>query len=346
MTTTRPARVWAEVTGGDALGRGQQPALCWWLPEGSSVQHAYRLRTDDGYDTGRVDGAIQSFVRLPVFDRSRRSVLAQVRVWTDAGRERVERPRPARIRPARRAGLAGPVDRRRGGRTAGDRGRGPPTGSGRSSTFPRRPRPGCTSPRSACTRRSWTGRASATPNSRPATPSTARGCSTRPTTSRSLARPGRHVLAVLLADGWYRGQVGLPRSADQYGGDVALRAQLEVRTGTGWQVAAASQPGWRTAPFARHRGRPDRRPARGPPTAARRACTTCPFDDRDVARRPLPATSTSPSSGRSLPRCAGSQEIRPAAVRPVRGGDAYVVDFGQNFNGWVRLQRPRPAAPG
>ena len=68
----------------------------------------------------------------------------------------------------------------------------------------------------------------------------------------SLARPGRHVLAVLLADGWYRGQVGLLRSADQYGGDVALRAQLEVRTGTGWEVAAASQPGgrpgWRTAP--------------------------------------------------------------------------------------------------
>ena len=65
MTTTRPARAWAEVTGGDALGRGQQPALCWWLPEGSSVQHAYRLRTDDGYDTGRVEGAIQLFVRLP-----------------------------------------------------------------------------------------------------------------------------------------------------------------------------------------------------------------------------------------------------------------------------------------
>jgi hypothetical protein len=56
--TTRPARAWAEVTGGDALGRGQQPVLCWWLPEGSSVQHAYRLRTDDGYDTGRVEGTI------------------------------------------------------------------------------------------------------------------------------------------------------------------------------------------------------------------------------------------------------------------------------------------------
>lgn len=68
-----PAHVWAEVVGGDALGRGHEPAPCWWLPEGSSVQHAYRLRTDDGFDTGRVDSPIQSYVRLPVFDQSRRS---------------------------------------------------------------------------------------------------------------------------------------------------------------------------------------------------------------------------------------------------------------------------------
>src|SRR5439155_10361747 len=37
-------------------------------------------------------------------------------------------------------------------------------------------------------------------------------------------------------------------------------------------------------------------------------------------------------------------QIRPAAVRPVRGpgdgADAFVVDFGQNFSGWVRLERP------
>jgi hypothetical protein len=85
MTTSRPARVWAEVTGGDALGRGHQPALSWWLPEGSAVQHAYQVRTDDGFDTGRVESATQSFVRVPVFDRSRRFAAAQVRVWTDRG---------------------------------------------------------------------------------------------------------------------------------------------------------------------------------------------------------------------------------------------------------------------
>ena len=75
----------AEIMGGDALGRGHEPALGWWLPDGAAVQHAYRLRTDDGLDTGRVDGRDQLFVRLPVFDRPRRSTAAHVKVWTDLG---------------------------------------------------------------------------------------------------------------------------------------------------------------------------------------------------------------------------------------------------------------------
>ena len=33
---------------------------------------------------------------------------------------------------------------------------------------------------------------------------------------------------------------------------------------------------------------------------------------------------------------------RPLAVRPVRDGHAFVVDFGQNFSGWVRLTSPGP----
>src|SRR5260370_37000018 len=82
----------AEIIGEDALGRGQEPALCWWLPDGASVQHAYRVRTDDGFDTGRVDGPVQLFVRLPVFDRSRRSAAARVKVWTDLGESEWSEP--------------------------------------------------------------------------------------------------------------------------------------------------------------------------------------------------------------------------------------------------------------
>ena len=337
MTTTRPRRVWAEVTGGDALGRGQQPALCWWLPEESSVQHAYRLRTDDGYDTGRVEGAIQSFVRLPVFDRSRRSALAQVRVWTDVGESAWSEP--VRLE----SGLLAEQDwqARWIGVPEAER---PEKGSRPAYWL----RTLVDVPASAGARLYLTalglyeafldgmrvGDAELAPGY---TQYRAR-VQYQAYDVTSLARPGRHVLAVLLADGWYRGQVGLLRSADQYGGDVALRAQLEVRTGMGWQVAAASQPGWRTAcshiTAADLIGgqREDRRRLEA-------GVHDVSFDDR-TWREAVPRDVDIAIVRSVAPPVRRVQEIQPAAVRPVRGGDAYVVDFGQNFSGWVRLERP------
>jgi alpha-L-rhamnosidase len=335
MTTTRPARVWAEVTGGDALGRGQQPALCWWLPEGSSVQHAYRLRTDDGYDTGRVEGAIQSFVRLPVFDRSRRSALAQVRVWTDMGGSAWSEP--VRLESgllaeqdwqARWIGVQEAERPEKGSRPAywlrtlidvppAAEARLYLTALGLYEAFLDGTRvgdaelaPGYTQYRARVQYQAYD------------------------VDVISLARPGRHVLAVLLADGWYRGQVGLLRSADQYGGDVALRAQLEVRTGTGWQVAAASQPGWRVAPSHITAAdliggqREDRRRLEA-------GVHGVSFDDR-TWREAVPRDVDIAIVRSVAPPVRRVQEIQPTAVRPV-GGNAFVVDFGQNFSGWIRL---------
>ena len=42
-----------------------------------------------------------------------------------------------------------------------------------------------------------------------------------------LLRPGRNALAVILADGWYRGQIGITRASDQWGTNLALLAQLQ-----------------------------------------------------------------------------------------------------------------------
>jgi len=339
--TTRPARAWAEITGGDALGRGQQPALCWWLPEESSVQHAYRLRTDDGYDTGRVEGTIQSFVPLPVFDRSRRSVLAQVRVWTDLGESAWSEP--VRLE----SGLLGEQDWQ--ARWIGVQEAERPEKGSRPAYWLRTV---IDIPPSAGARLYLTalglyeafldgtrvGDAELTPGY---TQYRARvQYQAYDIDVISLARPGRHVLAVLLADGWYRGQVGLLRSADQYGGDVALRAQLEVRTGTGWEVAAASQPGgrpgWRTAPSHITAAdliagqREDRRRLEA-------GLHDVSFDDRTW--REAVSRDVDIAIVRSVaPPVRRVQEIRPAAVRPVRGGSAFVVDFGQNFSGWVRLR--------
>jgi alpha-L-rhamnosidase len=341
--------VWSEIVGGDALGRGQESALCWWLPDGAAVQHAYRLRTDDGFDTGRVDGPAQSFVRLPVFDRSRRCAAAQVKVWTDLGES--EWSEPVRFE----AGLLAAAD-----------------WSARWIGVAEDPRPAVGSRPAYWLRTTLT----TPPASQVRLYITALGLyeafldgqrvgdvELAPGYTQYRARvqyqaydvtalvpPGRHVLAVLLADGWYRGQVGLPRAADQYGRDLALRAQLEVRTdaggraapgsGPGWQVVAGSGPGWRVAPS--HITAADliggqREDHRG----LRPAVHDVSFDDRSwggaVARDVDVAIVRSVA-----PPVRRVEEIRPVAVRPVRGGHAFVVDFGQNFSGWVRLASPGP----
>jgi alpha-L-rhamnosidase len=335
----------AEVVGGDALGRGQEPALCWWLPDGASVQHAYRLRTDDGFDTGRVGGHIQSFVRVPVFDRARRSAMARVKVWTDLGES--EWSEPVRLEAgllaeadwsARWIGVAEDQRPEKGSRpaywlrTTFDV---PPltaarlyiTALGLYEAFVDGRRvgdvelaPGYTQYRARVQYQAY----DVTP----------------------LLPPGRHALAVLLADGWYRGQVGLPRAADQYGPDVALRAQLEVRTEAGWRVAAGSGPGWRVAPS--HITAADliggqREDHRG----LDRTVHDPAVDDARLDERPwclAVAHDVDVAIVRSVaPPVRRVQEIRPVAVRSARGGNAFVVDFGQNFSGWVRLARPGPA---
>src|SRR5579862_8933874 len=229
-----PANVWAEVTGGDALGRGIQPALSWWLPDGARVQHAYRIRTDDGFDTGRVAGRAQAFVRVPIFDRSRRCAAAQVKVWTDLGESEWcdpvtleagllaeadwqarwigvpedQPPRPAVERSAGAAVATGVAGSRPAYwlRTTFDvapfsQARLYVTALGLYEAFIDGRRvgdielaPGYTQYRARVQYQAYD-------------------------VTAQLA-PGRRVLAVLLADGWYRGRVGLPRATDQYGRDV------------------------------------------------------------------------------------------------------------------------------
>ncbi len=340
-----PENAWAEITGGDALGRGHQPALSWWLPAGSSVQHAYRLRTDDGFDTGRVDSRAQSFVRLPVFDRSRRSARAQVKVWTDLGES--DWSDPVRLE----AGLL--ADEDWAARWIGiDEDPRPAPGS-RPAYWLRRSFevPSASEARLYVTALGLyeafldgqrVGDAELTPGY---TQYRVR-VQYQVFDITSLVRPGRHVLAVLLADGWYRGQVGLPRAADQYGDEVALRAQLEVQTPKGWQVAAASDPGWRVAPSHITAAdliggqREDRR--RVDPAVHDPAIDDTAFDDRPW--RPAVTRDVAVAVVRSIaPPVRRVQQVRPVTVRPGRDRGAFVVDFGQNVNGWARLAQTGPA---
>jgi alpha-L-rhamnosidase len=59
-------------------------------------------------------------------------------------------------------------------------------------------------------------------------------------------RPGRNVLAVVLADGWYRGQIGISRAADQWGDRLALLTQLRIKHVDGSITTIGNGPGWRS----------------------------------------------------------------------------------------------------
>ena len=354
----RPASVWAEVTGGDALGRGNQPALCWWLPEGACVQHAYRVHTDDGFDSGRVASPVQSFVRVPVFDRSRRCAAAQVKVWTDLGESEWSDPVALEAGlleeadwQAKWIGVAEDQRARPGARGAGE------SDGAQEVQAVERSRPAYwlrttfVVPRFSQARLYVTalglyeafidGRRVSDIELAPGYTQYHARVQYQAYDVTAQLTPGRGVLAVLLADGWYRGRVGLPRATDQYGRDVALRAQLEVRTEQGWQVVAASHAGWRVAPSHIVAAdliagqREDHR--RLEPTVHDASAD-------DQSWRPAVPRDTAVAIVRSVaPPVRRIQQIRPVAVWPVRDGTAVVADFGQNFSGWVRLSRPGPA---
>ena len=311
-----PAHVWAEVIGGDALGRGHSRPCAGGCRKGPRCSTPTGCAPTTASTRAGWTAAIQSFVRLPVFDRSRRSAKAQVKVWTDLGES--EWSDPVRLE----AGLLGDEDwsaRWIGVDEDPRPAQGIPAGllaqdhRGRSASA----RPGCISPPWACTRRSSTGGASATSNSRPVTPSTARGFSTRRTTSRRSCGRG----ATCSPSCWPTG-------------GTAARSGCRGRrtsTATTWRCARSSRcrpsgmagRGGQPSGLARralphHRGRSDRRPARGPPAArpsrARPGHRGPAIGDPasgTCVRRPVVAyggrrvTSTSPSSGRSRLRSGG-----------------------------------------
>jgi len=327
-----PRSVRAELVGGDPFGRGDKPALSWWLPEGAAAQTAYRIATSDGFDTGRVESATQSHVEVPVFDVSHRRVAARVQVWTDLGESAWSEPvvldsglldesgwsavwigvdeperAPKGSRPA--YWLRSVVDV-----PAALHARAHVTALGIYEFYLNGTRlgdielaPGFTQYRDRVQVQTYD--------------------------VSALLHPGRNVLALLLADGWFRGQVGMPRAADQFGTEVAVRLQLEATVEGRLSVLSGSGTSWLTAPShvvaADLIGgqRDDLRLA-----DARMHSTD--FDDSGwltAVERDVPVAIVRPVA----PPVRRVETLRPVSVTAL--GDAWIVDLGQNINGWVRL---------
>jgi alpha-L-rhamnosidase len=330
MTQRRgPRAVRVDLRGGDAIGRGDQPALSWWLPEGASEQAAYRITTDDGYDTGRVTSARQSYVDAPVFDRSRRRAAVRVQVWTDLGQSGWSEPvivDSGLLHPgdwtARWIGVDEPVVPPKGERPAywlrtaleappSTEARLHVTALGLYEAYLNGVRvgdeelaPGYTQYRVRVPYQSYD--------------------------VGSLLRPGNNTLAVLLADGWYRGQVGAPRAGDQYGAATAVRLQLEARAGDEWAVLARTDESWETA--VSHITAADLIGGQREDLRLREPARWAAAVPRDVEVAIVRSTA---------PPVRRVETIRPVELRPVAGG--VVVDLGQNINGWTRLANLGPA---
>ena len=153
--------------------------------------------------------------------------------------------------------------------------------------------------------------------------------------------PGAHALGVVLADGWFRGQVGVLRHADQWGDRTALLAQLHLTHDDGTTTVLGTGPGWRSGTghvlaadlIAGERWDLARHPA---------GWDTPGFDDGGwdpvtVVDHGYAGLVDSPA-----PPVRRVEELVPRSVTRLPGG-AFVVDLGQNINGWLRLTDLGPA---
>ena len=140
-------------------------------------------------------------------------------------------------------------------------------------------------------------------------------------------------VTVLLSDGWWRGQVGMLRSSDQWGTTTAFLGQFNVWYADGGTDVTGTGPSWQSRPS--HLLAADL--IEGQRTDLRLA-------DRDAGWRPVrPADH---GYGRltwsPAPPVRRVEELRPVSVTRI-GAGRQVIDLGQNINGWVRLADAGPA---
>jgi alpha-L-rhamnosidase len=166
-----------------------------------------------------------------------------------------------------------------------------------------------------------------------------------------LLREGENVLGAILGDGWYCGFVGFDakRAGAHYGSSPELLAQLDITLADGSVQQVVTDEEWtgRSADI-RHADllmgeRQDRRlvlsgwdlagdgedGADGAGKSAWRPVHARSLDERVIAADPgVPVRVT--------------QEITPVAVTRTEDG-RYLIDFGQNLTGWLRLRADGPA---
>ncbi|WP_454050040.1 family 78 glycoside hydrolase catalytic domain [Cellulomonas sp. Marseille-Q8402] len=151
-----------------------------------------------------------------------------------------------------------------------------------------------------------------------------------------LVRPGRNAIGVWLGDGWWRGRLAFEGGRrDRYGDDLAALVQLEVTTADGARRTVASDGAWTAAcgPIrwsSLYDGEEFDARLHDP------AWSTPGHDDpaaTPVRVQPLdPAVLVAPDG----PPVRAVEELHPVTVER-RGVGRYLLDFGQNHSGRLRI---------
>ena len=157
----------------------------------------------------------------------------------------------------------------------------------------------------------------------------------------AAVRPGRNALGLILADGWFRGQTGITRSAEQWGDRLAVLVQLHLTHDDGSGTVVGTGPGWRSGTghvVAADLIAGERWDLRRLP----RGWDAPGFDDGvwedvTVVEHGFAGLVDSPA-----PPVRRVEELVPVSVTRL-DDRRQVVDLGQNINGWMRLTDLGPA---
>lgn len=155
-------------------------------------------------------------------------------------------------------------------------------------------------------------------------------------------RTGENVLGFEVADGWYGGKYSSGSRFSFGPAPCRMIAQLELEYADGTREMIATGPGWEIGESpVRDAGIYD-----GEVFDARLDARdwTVPGSPRTGWRSAevIEAPAGLPIDPQRCPPMRVTQQLAPQAVRKLASG-RYVVDFGQNFAGWVRLSLTAPA---
>jgi alpha-L-rhamnosidase len=316
----------------DALGIGvSAPRLSWWLPAGATRQEAYEIGLDDGTSTGRVESehnVLVAWPGRPLESRERREV--RVRVWTDLGSSAWSAPVPVEAGLlASSAWSAEWVAPTEGPTTPGFRPAHVLQGSFVVASPVSRARLYATA--QGIYEASLNGERVGDLELAPGFTEYAHRIQVQTYDVTELVRAGRNELSVELADGWFRGSVGVMRATNQWGDRTAFLAQLHVDHPDGSTTVLGTDGTWRRGPS---------------------RITAADLIEGQTEDHRLSVTADQPVEVLELghdhlvaspaPPVRAVQTLVPHAITRLEAGRT-VVDLGQNVNGHVRVSHLGPA---